>query len=119
MNLFDKLDNYIYWNIMDFAKGVPKDKYKNVMTELRYNIRVRCNKNCRYQLLDFDGELIPVPVFVKTSHAICPICDCSTLSEYSHRHCDQCSAKGTYEYNYHHRFCMGFNHDNHPITDPL
>jgi len=117
MNLLDKLDSYLYWNIMDFAKGSPRNNYRNVMTELEYNTKVRCNKNCRYFLLEFNGEMILMPVLIKTSHAICTICKRSPLSEYDHRYCDRCATKGTYEYNYHHRLCKGFDIEKHLIID--
>lgn len=120
MNLLDKLDNHLYWNIMDFTEGNPRNNYKNVMIELEHATKVRCGKTCRY-VLGFmeDGTILPAPMLIKTTHAICTSCDTYPLSEYHHRYCDKCAKKGSYEYNYHHRFCRGFDHDRHPITDPL
>lgn len=120
MNLLDKLDKHIYWIIIDFCKGNPKDNYKKVMRHLEYNARMLCNKTCSYRLFEIDNELSQMPMLIKRKRGVlCHVCNEYPLSEYSHRYCNNCAVKGSYEYNYHHRTCRGFDSDQHPITNPL
>jgi hypothetical protein len=111
-------DLHLFWNILDFVVGNPSKHYKNVLEELKFNFKTRCNINCSFKCLFMDDELIILPLLARAVHAQCNICG-NSISDYSHRFCNLCAVKGTTEYNYHHRNCVGFIEENYQITNPI
>ena len=120
MNILNNVNElYLFWNILDYIKESPIQCYKKVLEELKFTVKTRCNINCRFRAVFFDNELISVPVFMRATHANCTMMCGGSVSEYDHRFCGYCSAKGTSEYNYHHRICRGFVEERYPVTNPL
>lgn len=80
----------------------------------------RCGGNCRYRYyINPMGDIMMQPAIIRTTHATCSECDHRSISEYGHRRCVECARRGSFEFWYHHRDCVGFDSEGYVITNPL
>ena len=104
-------NEYLVWNIEDFANGTPRQIYtSNVVNKLNEIFNGYCSIKCRFNkyLLCKDGFPRP-PMLMRMSLRTCIKCNFNNTSYSSQKYCYKCAPRNSSEYNQYHFACEGFN----------
>ena len=102
------IPNELVGKILDIAYDDFKNRYKNVLAELKIKIHPNFGKNCRFtRLIYIGGDPISFPILYRTTHKLCEICQNDNVSDYDFRTCHSCASKSEFlnEFTYYHRLC--------------